>query len=93
MSGLSKDTRSFVANHDEVECVVQRIGHGLVETVFIDGGGEWVPAVFPSVELAEEACRHLAVPFHEGWESDPRMARRMASLDAWSTPGATRRAL
>lgn len=93
MSAISKDTRAFVAQHDEVECVVQRIGHGMIETVMIDVGGAWRPEVFPSIEIAEAACQELGVRFHHGWEDDPRMARRMASLDAWSTPGATRRAL
>ena len=93
MSGISKDVRAFVASHDEVECVVQRIGHGLIETVFIDGSGEWRPEVFPSTQVAEHVCAELHVPFHEGWEADPRMIRRMAAMDAWSTPGATRRAL
>ena len=91
--GLSKDTRAFVRDHDEVECVVQRIGHGLIETVFVDVRGAWRPEVFPSLQDAEAACATLDVPFHEGWEADPRMVRRMASMDAWTTPGATRRAL
>lgn len=93
MSGISKDTRAFAAQHREVECVVQRIGHGMVETVLIDVDGAWRPEVFPSVPAAEAACQELGIRFHEGWESDPRMVRRMASLDAWNTPGAKRRAL
>ncbi len=93
MSGATvpSSLRKFVMLHAEVEGVLQRIGHGMWDLVVIDVGGNWTRWVFASDTLARIAADQLGIPVHEGW--DPRMARRMNSLDAWSTPGAKHRAL
>jgi hypothetical protein len=84
--------RRFVSMHPEVEAVGQRIGAGTYDLLLIDVHGNWTRTVVPSEEAARFVCDRLGVRMHEGWE-DPRMARRMNALDAWNTPGATRRAL
>ncbi len=78
--------------HGDVEAVIQRCGLNTWDCVLIDVDGNWTRAVFPSAEVAEDACRDLEVPVHRGWD-DPRMARRMGRRDHWNDPGGQRRAL
>jgi len=86
------DVRRFAILHQDVEAVIQRCGLNTVDCVLIDVEGNWTRAVFPSREVAEEACRDLGVPVHDGWD-EPRMARRMNRRDHWGAPGGQRRAL
>jgi hypothetical protein len=86
------DFRRFAQIHPDVEGVIQRCGLSTWDCVLVDPEGNWTRGVFPSKEIAEEACRELEIPFHEGWE-DVRMPRRMNRRDHWGEPGGQRRAL
>jgi hypothetical protein len=86
------DFRSFAMLGEDVEALIQRCGLNTVDCLLIDVHGNWTRAVFPSREVAEEACRELQIPIHLDW-SDPRMARRMNRRDHWGEPGGQRRAL
>ena len=86
------DVRTFVILRKDVEAVIQRCGLNTWDCVLVDVEGSWTRAVFPSAEVAEEACRDMEVPFHRDWD-DPRMARRMNRRDHWGRPGGQRRAL
>jgi hypothetical protein len=86
------DFRRFAMLHQDVEAVIQRCGLNTVDCVLIDVDGNWTRAVFPSKEVAEEACRELEVRVPEGWE-EPRMAQRMNRRDHWGEPGGQSRAL
>jgi hypothetical protein len=86
------DFREFAVLHEDVEAVIQRCGLNTVDCVLIDVDGNWTRGVFPSKEVAEEACRGLQVRVHEDWE-DSRLARRMNRRDHWGEPGGQRRAL
>jgi hypothetical protein len=85
------DFREFARLRPDVEGVIQRCGVSTWDCVLIDPDGNWTRGVFPSKEIAEEACRELQIPSHEGWE-DLRMPRRMARRDHWGEPGGQRRA-
>jgi hypothetical protein len=86
------DFRRFAILRNDVEAVIQRCGKNTVDCLLIDVEGNWTRAVFPSREVAEEICRKLEIPYHDGW-SDPRMAQRMNRRDHWGEPGGQRRAL
>jgi hypothetical protein len=86
------DVRRFAILREDVEAVLQRCGLNTFDCVLIDVDGNWTRAVFPSREAAEEACRDLGVPVHDGWD-DSRLARRMNRRDHWGDPGGQRRAL
>jgi hypothetical protein len=87
-----EDFRQFAILGEDVEAVIQRCGLNTVDCVLIDVDGKWTRAVFPSKEVAEEACRTLEVRAHEGWD-EPRLAQRMNRRDHWGEPGGQRRAL
>ena len=89
---LPGDFREFAMLRPDVEAVIQRAGLNTVDCILIDVEGNWTRAVFPSKEVAEEACRQLEVRAHDGWD-DPRMAQRMNRRDHWGEPGGQRRAL
>jgi hypothetical protein len=89
---LPGDFREFAMLHQDVEAVIQRVGLNTFDCVLIDVDGNWTRAVFPSKEVAEEACRQLEIRAHDGWD-DPRMAQRMNRRDHWGEPGGQRRAL
>lgn len=82
----------FAMLHQDVEAVIQRCGLRTVDCLLIDVAGNWTRAVFPSKEVAEEACRDLEVRVHERWD-DARLAHRMNRRDHWGEPGGQRRAL
>jgi hypothetical protein len=86
------DFREFAMLREDVEAVIQRIGLNTFDCLLIDVEGNWTRGVFPSREVAEEACRDFGIPFHDGWD-DPRMAQRMSRRDHWGEPGGQRRAL
>jgi hypothetical protein len=86
------DFQRFAMLRDDVEAVIQRCGLNTFDCVLIDVEGNWTRAVFPSKEVAEEACRTLDIRVHDGWE-DLRMAQRMNRRDHWGEPGGQRRAL
>jgi hypothetical protein len=86
------DFQRFAMLHDDVEAVIQRCGLNTFDCVLIDVDGNWTRAVFPSKEVAEEACRTLDIRLHDGWD-DPRIAQRMNRRDHWGEPGGQRRAL
>ena len=86
------DFQRFAMLHDDVEAVIQRCGLNTFDCVLIDVEGNWTRAVFPSKEVAEEACRTLDIRLHDGWD-DPRIAQRMNRRDHWGEPGGQRRAL
>jgi hypothetical protein len=77
---------------EDVEAVIQRIGKDTWDCLLIDVHGNWTRAVVPSREIAEEMCRELGVPVHDGWD-DKRLAQRMNRRDHWGEPGGQRRAL
>ena len=89
---VPSDVRAFAMLRPDVEAVIQRCGLNTFDCVLIDVEGNWTRAVFPSAEVAEEACRDLGIPSHRGWD-DPRLARRMGRRDHWGEPGGQRRAL
>jgi hypothetical protein len=89
---LPGDFREFAMLHQDVEAVIQRVGLNTFDCVLIDVDGNWTRAVFPSKEVAEEACRQLEIRAHDGWD-DPRMAQRMNRRNHWGEPGGQRRAL
>lgn len=89
---LPGDFREFAMLRQDVEAVIQRCGLNTFDCVLIDVDGNWTRAVFPSKEVAEEACRDLEIRVHEGWD-EPRMAQRMNRRDHWGEPGGQRRAL
>jgi diketogulonate reductase-like aldo/keto reductase len=89
---VAVDFQRFAMLHEDVEAVIQRCGLRTVDCLLIDVAGNWMRAVFPSKEAAEEACRDLEVRFHEGWD-DIRLAQRMNRRDHWGEPGGQRRAL
>jgi len=89
---VRSEFRRFAITGNDVEAVIQRIGRGTWDCVLIDVDGNWTREVLPSKEAAEEACRSLGIRFHDGWESDPRMAQRMNRRDHWGDPGGQRRA-
>jgi hypothetical protein len=89
---LPGDFREFAMLRQDVEAVIQRVGLNTFDCVLIDVDGNWTRAVFPSQEMAEEACRQAEIRVHEGWD-DARMAQRMNRRDHWGAPGGQRRAL
>lgn len=89
---VTPEFRRFAMTGNDPEAVIQRIGRHTWECLLVDVDGDWFPAVFPSKEAAEQACRDLGITFHDGWE-DPRMAQRMNRRDHWGEPGGQRRAL
>lgn len=86
------DFQRFAILHEDVEAVIQRCGLNTVDCVLIDVEGNWTRAVFPSPEVAEEVCRDLEIPVHQGWD-EPRLAQRMNRRDHWGVAGGQRRAL
>jgi hypothetical protein len=89
---LPGDFREFAMLHQDVEAVIQRCGLNTFDCILMDVDGNWTRAVFPSQEVAEEACRQLEIRAHNGW-GDPRMAQRMNRRDHWGEPGGQRRAV
>jgi hypothetical protein len=91
-ASVPADFRRFAIVGEDVEAVIQRIGKDTFDCLLMDVDGNWTRAVFPSQDMAEEACRDLGVRFHHGWD-DARLARRMNRRDHWGEPGGQRRAL
>ncbi|MGH2662878.1 MAG: hypothetical protein ACRDH8_08730 [Actinomycetota bacterium] len=89
---VPSEFRDFAILGRDVEAVIQRCGLNTYDCVLIDVEGNWTRAVFPAKEVAEEACRYLEIPAHDGWD-DPRLAQRMNRRDHWGEPGGQRRAL
>jgi hypothetical protein len=89
---MPNDFREFARLRQDVEAVIQRIGHNTWDCVLLDVDGNWTRAVFFTEEQAQDACRELEVRWHEGWE-DARLARRMNRRDHWGQPGGQRRAI
>lgn len=84
--------RIFAMVANDPEAVIQRIGRDTWDCILIDVEGAWAREVFPSQEVAEEACSALGVRFQIGWE-DQRLAQRMNRRDHWGEPGGQRRAV
>ena len=84
--------RDFAKLAPEVEAVLQRIGDGMWDLIFVSVDGTWAREAFPTEETAEAACAELDVRLHRDWD-DPRMFRRMNRRDHWGEPGGQRRAL
>ena len=83
--------REFAKLRPEVEAVLQHVGRDTWDLVLIDVTGRWVRDEFETVEAAEAAAKALGVRMHRGWD-DPRLARRMAARDHWSSADGQRRA-
>ena len=83
--------REFAKLRPEVEAVLQHVGRDTWDLVLIDVTGRWVRDEFESVGAAEAAAKALGVRMHRGWD-DPRLARRMAARDHWSSADGQRRA-
>lgn len=84
--------RRFAASREGVEAVIQRLGAGTYDVILVDGQGNWTRAVAPGTEDARETLDDLRVDVvHDGWPD--HLSQMVNELDAWSTPGATRRAL
>ena len=88
---MPKDARAFVAQHDGVQAVVQRIGADTFDLILIDAEGNWDRWVLPSAQAALDAAEALGVAAHDGWPDD--LAKRMNRRDHWNVPGGQRRAL
>ncbi len=86
------ELRRFVAEHEGVDAIVQRIGLDTWDLLLVDGGGNWTRAVFLSKEQCEDVAGQLGVPLHDGWD-DESIAKRMNRRDHWNDPGGQRRAL
>jgi hypothetical protein len=86
------DFRRLAMLGNDVEAVIQRCGLNTVDCILIDVDGNWTRSVFPSKEVAEEACRQLGIRTHDGWQED-RLVKRMNRRDHWGDPGGQRRAL
>jgi len=84
--------RIFAMVANDPEAVIQRIGRDTWDCILIDVEGAWAREVFPSQEVAEEACSALGVRFQIGWE-DQRLAQRMNRRDHWGEPDGQRRAV
>jgi hypothetical protein len=84
--------REFVKLRPEVEAVAQHVGLRTWDLVLIDVTGLWVREEFETVEEIEAVCRELGIRLHRAWD-DPRLVRRMAARDHWSTADGQRRAL
>ena len=84
--------RRFAMVANDPEAVIQRIGRDTWDCILIDVEGAWAREVFPSQEVAEEACSALGVRFQIGWE-DQRLAQRMNRRDHWGEPDGQRRAV
>lgn len=84
--------RRFAMVANDPEAVIQRIGRDTWDCILIDVEGAWAREVFPSQEVAEEACSALGVRFQIGWE-EQRLAQRMNRRDHWGEPGGQRRAV
>ena len=82
--------REFTALRPEVEGVVQHVGRATWDLLLVDLTGLWVREEFGSREAAEDACRALGIPSHDGW-NEPRLSRRMNRRDHWDTPDGQRR--
>ena len=82
----------FVKLHPQVEGVIQHVGLATWDLVLIDVTGLWDREELPTQEAAEDVCRALRIPAHQGWD-DPRLARRMNARDNWNTSDGQRRAL
>jgi hypothetical protein len=92
MAKVPSELRRFAMLGNDVEAVIQRVGHQTFDCLLIDVDGRWTRAVFPTREAAEQACATLGIRTHEGWE-DPRMVQRMNRRDHWGEPGGQRRAI
>jgi hypothetical protein len=88
---LMGEVRRFVAAHQGVEAVVQRIGHGTWDLILVDADGAWDRWVLGSEEDARAAASAAGVEVHDGW--DDRLSQLVTKRDEWRTPGGTRRAL
>jgi len=89
---LPTDFRRFATSREGVEAVIQRVGAGTFDVILVDAEGNWTRAVVPSEDEARAACAELGVRANLGWEGTD-LGQRVNELDAWSTPGVTRRAL
>jgi hypothetical protein len=87
----SSALRDFAKLRPEVEAVLQHVGRETWDLVLIDVTGRWVRDEFETPEDAEAAAKALGIRVHRGWD-DPRLARRMAARDHWSTVDGQRRA-
>lgn len=92
MARVPSEFRRFAMLGNDVEALIQRVGHQTWDCLLVDVEGTWMRAVFPSKEAAEEACRGLGIRWSEGWD-DPRFAQRMNRRDHWGEPGGQRRAV
>jgi hypothetical protein len=88
----SNRLRDFVIRHPDVEAVLQHVGLRTWDLLLIDLTGRWIREEVQSEEQAEEVCRDLRVRLNRGWDQ-PRMARRLARPNHWTTPDGQRRAL
>lgn len=87
----SNRLRDFVIEHRDVEGVVQHVGLRTWDLLLIDLTGLWIREEVHSEEEARAVCRDLGIRLTEGW--DPRLSRRMASRNDWTTSDGQRRAL
>ncbi len=88
----SNRLRAFVGLHPDVEAVVQHVGLRTWDVVLIDLAGLWIRDEVRSEAEAEAVCADLGVRVNRGW-SDPRLARRLAARNQWTTRDGQRRAL
>jgi hypothetical protein len=82
----------FVKLHRQVEGVIQHVGLGTWDLLLIDASGLWDRDEFSTEEAANDACLHLGIRAHYGWD-DARLARRVNARDQWNSPDGQRRAL
>jgi hypothetical protein len=86
------ELRGFIAEHRDVQAVIQRIGQDTWDLLLIDGEGEWTRAVLDSKEAAESIARELDLPAQDSWDGGD-LARRMNRHDDWADPHGRRRAI
>lgn len=88
----SNRLRDFVGRHPDVEAVVQHVGVRTWDVVLVDLSGLWIRDEVHSQAEAEAVCADLGVRVNRGWD-DPRLGRRLAKRNHWTTPDGQRRAL
>jgi hypothetical protein len=86
-----RELRDFVASHQGVEALVQRVGRDTFDLIVVDADGNWTRVVFDARDDAAAAATDLGLELHDGWTAD--LAKRMNRRDHWNRPGGHRRAL
>jgi hypothetical protein len=92
MSGIPHALRDLAEADPEIEALIQRSGDATWDLIAVGSSGDWQRGVFLTREAAADAAGELGFKLVESWE-DGEIAKRVNSLDAWSSPIGKRRAV